>query len=39
MVVFFSLRDCVVKLWNEGMLLDFDFTHWPDFGIGFRLGK
>ena len=39
MVVFFSLRGCLAKFWIEGMLSGFDLSHWPDFGIGFRLGK
>ena len=39
MVVFFALRGCLAKFWNEGMLPDFDPTHWSDFGTGFRLGN
>ena len=39
MVVFFSLRGCLVKFWNKGMLLGFDPTRLQDFGTGFWLGK
>ena len=39
MVVFFALRGCLAKFWNEGMLLGFDPKHWSNFGTGFRLGK
>ena len=36
---FFALRGYLAKYWNEGMLPDFDPTHWPDPGTGFWLGK
>ena len=33
--MFFALRGCLAKIYNEGMLPSFHPTYWPDFRIGF----
>ena len=39
LAMFFSLEGCLANFGVVGILPCFDLTHWPDFGIGFRLGN
>ena len=39
MVVFFSLRGCLAKFWNERISPSFDPTHWMDFRTDFQVGN